>query len=134
MPPQVPPHFHHGFGAPMPPPSPFVMQAPQVSPFAPPGAAPTSPFAPPTSPSPFTAPTVQTPSPFAPPGAAPTPPPHVPPAPVMAPPIVAPIPVAPLFTAPVQMQAIPTCPQCTTPMLWVSAKGSWMCTVCRGRS
>jgi hypothetical protein len=132
------PQFHHGL-APMAPPSPFVMPAPQVmSPFAPPGAMPSSPFAPPTTPSPFAAPTMV--SPFAPPYAAPSP---YAPAPIVAAPAPMPMPVvappvvptfAMAFGPPAQMAAIPPCPQCATPMLWVSAKNSWMCTVCRGRS
>jgi hypothetical protein len=58
------------------------------------------------------------PSPFAPPNAvaalAPVPTPFAPP------------PVAPVIV-------IPPCPQCGTPMLWVSAKSIWLCTICRTR-
>jgi hypothetical protein len=30
--------------------------------------------------------------------------------------------------------AIPPCPSCATPMLWVSAKSSYVCTICRTRN
>ena len=39
---------------------------------------------------------------------------------------------APVARAPVA-SAPPPCPVCRTPMLWVSRRATWLCTLCRGR-
>jgi hypothetical protein len=55
------------------------------------------------------------PSPFAPPGGS----------------VAQPLPFAPPPPPPLM---IPPCPSCATPMLWVSAKSSYVCTICRTRN
>jgi hypothetical protein len=117
-----------GFGQPL---APMYMQAPppyaaptQASPFAPPSQyAPPAPPAPPP-PSPPSSPSLFAPSPFAAPQA------PQPPAPAPLP--MPPQPSQPIYAAapPVAQVVIPACPRCATPMLWISARSAWQCTVC----
>lgn len=62
----------------------------------------------------------------------PLPAPVAEPPPAPAPSFAAPPPDAATAAAPVPV-TIPPCPACGTPMLWVSAKQAWLCTLCKTR-
>lgn len=94
--------------------APVETSAPVIVPLAAPLAPPT--YAAPPAPEPAP-PLPDAPSPFAPPWA-------------QQPAAAAPQPPPP---APQPGPLIPACPTCATPMLWVTAKNGWLCTICRTR-